>query len=62
MTRIPTPYQHRSLLTTGLDYLVGTQNVFKLPPFKDSKIIQLLRINLVVCFPLSLLCFFVSSV
>src|SRR5216684_601034 len=46
--RIPTPLLHCSLLISSLDLLVGTQNVYKLPPFKDGKTIRLLRINLVV--------------
>jgi hypothetical protein len=50
MPGIPTPYRHRPLLTSGLDYLVGSKNVFKLPPFKDGTSIRLLRINPVVCF------------
>ncbi len=29
-----------TLLIIGLDLLVGTQNVFKLPPFKDGIIIH----------------------
>jgi hypothetical protein len=44
------PYSH-----SGLDYLVGTQNVFKLPPFKDGTSILLLNINRFECF-LSLFC------
>jgi len=60
--RIPTPLLHRSLLISGLDLLLGTQNVYKLPPFKNGNSIRLLRINLVVCFLLSLSCFPVSSV
>jgi len=49
--RIPTPLLHCSLLISGLDLLVGTQNVYKLPPFKDGKTIRLLRINPVAFSP-----------
>jgi hypothetical protein len=45
MPRIPTPLQHRSLLITGFDLVVGTQNVFKLPPFKDGMIVHLVSIS-----------------
>jgi hypothetical protein len=39
-TRIPSPKQHRTFITTGFDCSVGpTQNVFKLPPFKDGIIV-----------------------
>ncbi len=48
MTHIPTPYQHCSLFSTDYDLIVGTQNVYKLPPFKDGRSIWLLCINLVV--------------
>src|SRR5258707_4107053 len=58
-TCIPTPYQHRSLFSTDYDLIVGTQNVYKLPPFKDGRSIRLLRINLVV-FPPSFSYAFVS--
>src|SRR5216684_165816 len=58
-TRIPTPYQHRSLFSIDYDLIVGTQNVYKLPPFKDGRSIRLLRINLVV-FPPSFSYAFVS--
>ncbi len=56
---IPTPLLHCSLLISGLDLLVGTQNVYKLSPFKDGEDIRLLRINLVV-FPPSFLYAFMS--
>src|SRR5216684_4988287 len=58
-TCIPTPHQHRSLFSTDYDLIVGTQNVYKLPPFKDGRRIRLLRINLVV-FPPSFSYAFVS--
>ena len=45
---IPTPYQHHLLFSTDYDLIVGTLNVYKLPPFKDGWSIPLLCINLVV--------------
>ncbi len=48
---IPTPYQHCLLFSTDYDLIVGTLNVYKLPPFKDGWSIRLLHINPVVFSP-----------
>ncbi len=48
---IPTPYQHRLLFSTDYNLIVGTLNVYKLPPFKDGWSIRLLRINPVAFSP-----------
>ena len=44
--RIPTPYQHRSLFITDHDLVVGTENVFKQPPFKDSLVSHSLLVSI----------------
>ncbi len=44
--RIPTPYQHRSLFITDHDLVVGTENVFKQPPFKDGLVSHSLLVSI----------------